>query len=76
MQLLVELHSKKDYKIGTLFLAADIYDRYLLHLGHWNFERCELTALATISMILAAKLDQPIQPSINRMIEHLSEEEL
>lgn len=69
------LHEKKGYRIETLFTAATIFDRYLSAVGHWTFPQEKIPALATISMLLAAKLDQPVQPSFARMIIHLSEED-
>jgi len=44
-------------------------------IGHWNFPRDQICALATISLLLAAKVEQPISPSYTRMINILSEEE-
>lgn len=39
MQILIDLHKKKDYKIETLFLAANIFDKYICSLGVKNFAK-------------------------------------
>jgi len=75
IQKIVFLHSEKGYKIETLFCAAAIFDRYLTVLGHWNFPLQKLVQLATISILLAAKLEQPMQPSFSRMISLLTDGE-
>lgn len=50
-------------------------DRYLYHLGYYTFPRLKICALATVSLLMAAKLEQPISPSFSRMVALLSEEE-
>jgi len=50
-------------------------DRYLYKIGYKNFPREKICQLAVISLLLAAKLEQPIQPSFNRMINLLSDSE-
>lgn len=52
-----------------------IFDRYLSFVGHWNFPRDHICRLSTISMLIAAKIDQPISPSFIRMISLLTEDE-
>lgn len=66
---------KKEYKIETLFIAVSIFDRYLAQIGHWTFPRDQVCLLATISLLIAAKLEQPISPSFLRMIGLLTDEE-
>ena len=39
VQKIFDLHMKKEYKIETLFIAVNIFDRYLAHVGHWNYPR-------------------------------------
>lgn len=39
MQILIDLHEKKEYKIETLFLAANIFDRFIYTLGVRNFPK-------------------------------------
>lgn len=75
MQKIFDLHVKKEYKIETLFVAVGIFDHYLAAVGHWNFPRDKVCLLATASMLMAAKLEQPISPSFVRMISLLSEDE-
>ena len=52
-----------------------IFDRYLSVVGHWNFPRDHICRLSTISMLIAAKIEQPISPSFIRMIGFLTEDE-
>lgn len=66
---------EKEYKNDTIFMAANIFDRYLMHVGHWNIPVKQVVCLFTISMLLAAKIEQPIQPSYNRMIKLLNKKE-
>jgi len=66
------LHSQKEYKIETLFIACNIFDRYLALEGHWNFTKENFITLATVCMILGAKCEEDTSPSINRMINLLS----
>lgn len=71
----MHLHKEKGYKIETLFCACCIFDRYLSLLGHWNYPLNKIVNLSTISILLAAKLEQPMQPSFSRMIALLNENE-
>lgn len=71
----MHLHQEKGYKIETLFMACGIFDRYLALIGHWNFPLQKIVTLSTISILLAAKLEQPMQPSFSRMISLLTEQE-
>ena len=66
---------KKEYKMETLFQACAILDRYLQAIGWQTFNRLEMCKLATISVLMAAKLEQPISPSFSRMIGLLSQDE-
>ncbi len=52
-----------------------IFDRYLSIVGHWNFPRDQICRLSTISILIAAKIDQPISPSFVRMINLLTSDE-
>jgi len=69
------LHIKKEYKNETLFVATSIFDRYINSIGASNFPKSQIVCLSTISILLAAKLEQPISPSFTRMISLLTEEE-
>ena len=66
---------KKDYKPETLFIAAGILDRYLYMVGAQNFPKAQMVSLATICVLMAAKMEQPISPSFNRLIGMLTAEE-
>jgi len=69
------LNSQKSYKNDTLFMAAHIFDKYLLKKGHWKFPIREVVNLFTISILIASKMEQPIQPSYTRMISLLNKKE-
>lgn len=43
--------------------------------GHWNFTEERYVLLATISVLMSAKLEQDTSPSFNRMISLLSNRE-
>ena len=75
IQRIFDLHLKKEYKKETLFIAAEIFDRYIYSVGTSIFPKTKIVALSTISMLMAAKLEQPISPSFSRMISLLSPEE-
>lgn len=66
---------KKDYKPETLFIAAGILDRYLYMVGAQNFPKAQMVSLATICLLMSAKMEQPISPSFNRLIGMLTTEE-
>lgn len=68
VQKIFTLHEAKEYRIETLFTAVAIFDRYLAAIGHWNYPRRKICLLATVSLLLAAKLEQPISPSFRMMI--------
>jgi len=75
IQKIFDLHQKKDYKEETLFIAASIFDRYINILGVSHFNKALVLHLATIAVLMSAKLEQPISPSFTRMINLLSPEE-
>jgi len=75
IQKIFDLHQKKDYKEETLFIAANIFDRYVNMVGVTNFNKMNIVQLSTISVLMSAKLEQPISPSFTRMINLLSPEE-
>ena len=66
------LHRKKEgYKPETMHLAGNIADRYLLKLAECGKRAPPMAVLATVAILIAAKLEQPISPSFNRMIRLL-----
>lgn len=75
IQKIFDLHTRKDYKVETLFIAAGIFDRYINLIGWKNFPRPQVLHLATICVLMSAKLEQPISPSFTRMINCLPEDE-
>jgi hypothetical protein len=58
-----------------LFVAAGIFDRYISAIGIQNFRKDQVVSLATISVLMSAKLEQPVSPSFTRMINLLTDEE-
>ena len=56
-----------------MFIAAGIFDRYINSIGPENFERKHAVHLATTSILLAAKIAEPMSPSFTRMIKLLSD---
>lgn len=59
----------------SLFTAANIFDRYVYIIGYEKFDIHKILHLAVISVLLSAKLEQPISPSFTRMIKLLPPEE-
>ena len=55
-------------------MAASLCDRYLVNLAINNMRAPCLIKLAIICTLMAAKLDQPVQPSYRRMINLVSTE--
>ena len=72
---MILLHGLKDYKIESLFTACGIFDRYICMIGPQNFPRSQIVILATICTLMSAKLEQPISPSFNRMVNLLTKDE-
>ena len=62
------MNKKKEYKLETLHLAGSIADRYLSNILPQGKDVPNLYALAATVTLIAAKLEQPISPSFNRMI--------
>lgn len=75
IQKIFDLHAKKEYKNETLFIAANIMDRYIYMVGASNFPKSQMVNLATICVLMSAKLEQPISPSFTRMINLLTDDE-
>jgi len=75
MQKIFSLHEQKGYKPETLFVAAAIFDHYIMMVNVKDFKPSQVLHLAVISVLMAAKLEQPISPSFNRMINLLPDEE-
>ena len=75
VSILQDLNRKKDYKPETLHLAGSIADRYLKTVLASGQPVPNLFALGATVTLLAAKLEQPISPSFNRMLALLPSEE-
>ena len=75
MDKILYLHAKKGYRLESLFAAQNIFDRYLSMVGHWTFTEERYVVLATISVLMSAKLEQDTSPSFNRMISLLNNRE-
>ena len=67
------LHTKKEYLDSTFHTAVSIVDRYISALNLHNCEAPESTLLATVALLVAAKLEQPMSPSFNKMLTLLSD---
>ena len=62
--LIEELFEAKKYKLETLYLAVNLVDRYL---AITLSQGCKLPCLYTISLTsitLAAKIEEPLKPSL------------
>ena len=74
MVLLIEdLCIIKKYKLETLFLAVSIADRFLASQAIQGKIAPCLISLALTSLLLAAKLEQPVAPSFTRLIRVFAE---
>ena len=71
---MVEVHRIKNYKEETLYLATSLADRYLALLTILQQPSPCLIRLAFVSILMAAKLEEPIQPSFNRMVRLVASE--
>ena len=69
VNLLMHIHKQKKYKMDTFYIAVSLMDRYLKHVCESADKKIPAgPALAVICMLMAAKLEQPVSPSFNRMI--------
>lgn len=71
ISLIQELHRVKGYAEDTFYLAVSIADRYLTVLATKGKKAPNLIQLATISILLAAKMYQHMNPCFDMMIERL-----
>ena len=63
VRLIESLHSKKNYRVETLYLAVNVADRYLINLAERGEPAPGLVLLAVTSLLIAAKASQPLKPS-------------
>ena len=75
MQKIFDLHEKKSYGMESLFTAANIFDRFIIKNDLKNLTKPQLVSLTTISVLLSAKLLEPLTPNFTRMMILLTEEE-
>ena len=74
IEVIQNLHRQKEvYKTETMHLAGNIADRYLSYLTFQNDKAPNLHTLAATSLLIAAKIEQPLKPSFELMIELLPE---
>lgn len=71
--LIEHLHLIKQYKLETLYLAVSIADRYLSKLAKTGKPSPCSETLAVTSILVAAKVEEPISPSVNIMRSLLEE---
>ena len=71
--LIQELHRIKTYHQETLFLAISIADRFLARLTQKSYCSPNLVQLSTISLLMAAKMYEHINPCFDIMIGVLPE---
>jgi len=57
-------------------MAASIFDRYIHHVGYWNVDKKKLVCLYTVSLIMAAKLEESVEPSFSKIMKLLNDREL
>ena len=57
IQKIFDLHLKKEYRPESLFVACGIFDRYISAIGVLNFPKQNVVCLATISVLMSAKLE-------------------
>lgn len=74
--LISELHKQKNYRQETMFIAFGILDKYLSIVVKQGLtvKDLDLVHLASVCLLLAAKLHQPLTPSFNQMILLLDDE--
>lgn len=71
IELISFLQTKKKYKQETFHIAVSIVDRYSIALKRANRETPCGALMATAAILMAAKLEQSVSPSFNRMINTL-----
>ena len=68
VRLIEELVVIREYKMETIFIAVSLADRYLVSIAVKKEKVPCLITLAVVCVLIAAKLEQPISPSFERMI--------
>lgn len=78
IRMIIELHSRVKYNLDTLFVACAIFDRYLTMTGLWNQDYLGVCLVSHTSLIIAAKIEDPLGPcgkEIERLLNVLKYEE-
>lgn len=71
ISLIQELHRVKEYSEETFYQATAVADRYLAKIAEKGLPAPNLIQLGTISLLLAAKLNQHMNPCFEMMIDKL-----
>ena len=72
--VIIEVHRIKNYKEETLYLAINLADRYLYSLASYQQPSPCLIKLSFVCILMAAKLEESVQPSFNRMVRLVKSE--
>ena len=72
IQLMEELHHARNYNELTLHVAVGIADRYLSHLAKTGEPAPLLSHLSVISLLMAAKLNEPLVPAFINMVNMIN----
>ena len=72
--LIEQLHELKKYKIETLYTAMSLADRHLAKLHSEGRNLPCLISLATVCLLMAAKLEENMGPSFCRMVDIVNEQ--
>ena len=72
IQLVEKLVEIKNYRMDTLFLSVNLLDRFLASMKPETKKLC-LGSLSICCLLLAVKLEEPIQPSFNNMCRLLKQ---
>ena len=73
IMLIEELHETKEHKPQTLYTAVRIADRYLAMTLDKNRSMPCLVTLAVTCLLLGAKIEEPMGPSVVLMLKLLRE---
>lgn len=72
VKVIVYLHKAKKYRHETYFIAVGLFTRFLNRTGPEM--EISLNMLAIVSLIIAAKINEPLSPSISKIIDLLQTE--
>lgn len=72
VQLMEELHQARSYNEHTLHIAINLADRYLHYLAKRGEKAPLLSHLTVISLLMAAKLNEPLVPAFENMVNMIN----